>query len=271
MDIEVPKLAVNKRFGDYEKGGILYCGSCHTPKQCWVTILGKVQLVPCMCKCEEAAEKKRRAEQEEKRRIALIEARRQMAFGDSPMMFWNFEKNEDGETKTIHYARKYVEHFGKMQEDGQGIMFFGTTGTGKTFLACCIINALIDNGYRAIATNAADISNKLLGSFEKEEIMEDLTGCDVLLLDDFGMERSTDYMMETLYNVIDGRYRKMKPTIITTNLTAKQIQEPDGIGFGRLISRIRERCICIPVTGKDRRIVNAQKKLADCMKLLDED
>ena len=73
------------------------------------------------------------------------------------------------------------------------------------------------------------------------------------MIDDFAVERNTEYVNEIVYNVIDSRYRSGKPLIITTNLSADDFKHPDNINKQRIYSRINEMCVPIPVTGKDRR------------------
>ena len=254
---------------DYEQGGILYCGKCHTPKQCSVRLFGVWQIVPCLCSCAKAQADGRRAQEAETQRVALIAARRQAAFHGSPMMGWTFAKSDNKDKQLMSRMQAYVQHFREFEESGRGLMLYGSVGTGKTFAACCVVNALIDAGYTAKATNAAEIANGLLGTWNKEDYMAELLECDILLLDDLGIERTTEYMAETLYNVVDGRYRAGRPLIVTTNLTSAQLREPEGIGQQRIFSRIKERCIPLPVEGEDRRIALARSQFAADMQLLD--
>ena len=191
MDIKLPEIELKAESSDYIENDLLICGKCHTPKQWRGKILGQECLMPCLCKCAEEKEMKHRVEEQEQRHAALIAARREIAFNGSPMMRWTFDCSDGRDTKLMHRAKKYVELFDQFFRDGKGLMLYGNTGTGKTFTACCIVNALIDVGRTARATNAAEIANELLGTWNKVEYMDSLMNCDILLLDDLGIERQT--------------------------------------------------------------------------------
>ena len=105
-----------------------------------------------------------------------------------------------------------------------------------------------------MVTNVTRITNRLQSTFDgKQEYLDSLNKFTLLVIDDFGMERNTEYMNEIVYNVIDSRYRSGKPLIVTTNLTMQEINNPDNIDKQRIYSRINEMCVPIRVEGKDRR------------------
>jgi DNA replication protein DnaC len=80
-----------------------------------------------------------------------------------------------------------------------------------------------------------------------------LNDFDLLIIDDLGAERKSEYMQETVFNIIDSRYRSGLPFIITTNLTADEIKKPQEVSFQRIYDRILERCFPVEVTGQSRR------------------
>ena len=121
----------------------------------------------------------------------------------------------------------------------------GGVGTGKSYLAGCIANALMEKEIPVRMTNFALILNDLAASFEgRNEYISRLCRYPLLILDDFGMERGTEYGLEQVFNVIDSRYRSGKPLIVTTNLTLDAAQ-PGGTppipDYDRLLS------MCVPV------------------------
>ena len=83
----------------------------------------------------------------------------------------------------------------------------------------------------------------------------------LLILDDFGMERGTDYGLEQVYNVIDSRYRSGKPLIVTTNLSLDELQHPQDTPHARIYDRLLEMCAPILFTGTNFRRQTAQSKL----------
>ena len=145
-------------------------------------------------------------------------------------------------------------------------MFFGPVGTGKTYYATCIANALIDNGFRVYVTNFPRLCNKLFHLQDKQDAIDDLNTYDLLVIDDLASERKTEYMDELVWNVIDTRYRAKLPIIITTNLTSEELKNTE-ISQARIFSRLYEMCTFIPVDGKDRR-ANTMKQSYNEMKTL---
>ena len=142
-----------------------------------------------------------------------------------------------------------------MQADNMGLLFWGTPGTGKTYAAACIANDLCDRGVNVRMTTLGTVLNKLPGLPPQEKLryLQDLTGCDLLILDDFGMERDTSYSNEQIFSLIDGRYLSGKPMIVTTNLNFRQFREETDMAARRLYDRLLERCVPIVFDGKSQR------------------
>lgn len=240
--------------GDYELDGLLYCGKCNTPKQCVIEMLGKVKKPFCLCKCETERRDREREEFNRRQREIRIANLRKMGFAQSEMANWTFAKDDGKNIKITNAAMKYVEHFSEMREKGKGLLLYGEVGTGKTFYASCIANALIDRGYSCLVTDFARLENTISGMYAgKQEYIDGLNQFSLLVIDDLATERKTDYMNEIVHNIINSRYRAGLPLIITTNLTADEITKPTDVHRQRIFSRIMERCIPVEVKGKDRR------------------
>ena len=77
----------------------------------------------------------------------------------------------------------------------------------------------------------------------RQELMDDLTGCDLLILDDFGMERQTEYAREQVFNLIDGRYLSGRPMVVTTNLSLQELKNPKTMAEKRIHDRILQMCV----------------------------
>ena len=241
--------------GDYYgEDGLLVCGKCHTPKQTRIFILDKERTPYCLCKCET---ERRDREEAERKRLAFMETVkkiRRSAFPESNMQDWTFANDDKANEKISTVARNYVDNFDKMLKDGKGLLLFGTVGTGKTYAAACIANALIDKGYPVLMTNFARIANTVQGLFEgRQAYYDSLNRFPLLVLDDLSAERKTEYMQEIVYNVIDARYRAGLPLIVTTNLTADELKHPADVTNQRTFSRLLEMTIPIEVKGTDRR------------------
>ena len=83
----------------------------------------------------------------------------------------------------------------------------------------------------------------------------------LLVIDDFGMERGTEYALEQIYNIIDSRYRSRKPLIVTTNLTLTELKNPQDTAHARIYDRLLELCTPIACTGPSMRKDIGQAKL----------
>lgn len=235
---------------DYKKDGLLYCGTCNEPKEKKFTLLGKEFTVNRMCECEKKEYKQKEKQKKQYEIESKIEDNRNTAFANSKFKNCTFE-NEDGKDERItNAAKKYVEKFEKLNK---GLLLFGDVGTGKTFIACCIANALIDKGYRVLVTNFATLVNKISGLQNKQAYFDNLNKYHLLVIDDLASERNTEYMNEIVTNVIDSRYNIDKPLIITTNLTAEELKNAQEITKKRVYSRLLEMCYPLEVKGKDRR------------------
>lgn len=96
-----------------------------------------------------------------------------------------------------------------------------------------------------------------------------MNSASLVILDDLGAERNTDYALEIVYNVIDSRYRSRKPMIITTNLTLSEMQNPPDIRYSRIYDRIFEVCYPVEFTGKSLRMKEAASRFDDMKSLLE--
>ena len=118
-------------------------------------------------------------------------------------------------------------------------------------------------------TNFALILGDLVASFEgRNEYISRLCRYPLLILDDFGMERSTEYGLEQVFNVIDSRYRSGKPLTVTTNLTLKELQHPQDTAHARIYDRLLEMCAPVRFSGENFRRETAQAKLERMKKLM---
>ena len=240
--------------GDYiGEDGLLYCHKCNTRKQTEVSILGMIRRPMCMCKCEAA---KLAAEEEERQRRKFeerVKELRRTGFPEADMRDWTFANDDLTNEKITKAAQRYVDNFSEFRQTGKGLLLYGNTGTGKTYAACEIANALIDKGYPVLVTNFSRVLNTLQDTFAKQDYIDGLNNFQLLVLDDLGIERETAFAKEQVYNIIDSRYRSGLPMIITTNLSMEKIKNPEDIEKRRIYDRILERCFPIEVDGANRR------------------
>ena len=109
-------------------------------------------------------------------------------------------------------------------------------------------------------TNFASILNDLFSEAHKNEYIDRLNKHNLLIIDDLGMERNTEYALEQVYNIIDSRYRTKKPLIVTTNLSITEIKGANDTAHKRIYDRILEMCIPIKFNGESIRRTIAQNK-----------
>ena len=133
--------------------GLKYCGKCHTPKEAYFPEQYRkngLDKHPVACKCAAEERARREAEQRELERLNRIAMLRSEAFRDIPAAGWRFE-NAEVMTPQLVKARRYSENWDAFRQDGTGLLLFGNVGTGKSYAAGCIANALIEkNGFRPV-------------------------------------------------------------------------------------------------------------------------
>lgn len=165
----------------------------------------------------------------------------------------------------MDHAVEIIYQYGKRNEPDapeiQGLYLYGSTGTGKTHIACTIVNELI-RLYQVEAHYAKisrDILNRIRESFNTSSesygmggrIEKELASFEALVIDDFGVHRESPWVNSTLYDLIDSRYEKNLLTILTSNEPMDSWKELFG---GRVYSRLKQVCIEIHLDGEDYRL-----------------
>ena len=185
------------------------------------------------------------------------ELNRNDCFNDLAYRNMTFDRDDRPEHLLSKAARAYAENFQPALEQ-HGIMFTGNVGTGKTFYACCIANALIERGIAVWVTTVQPLLRKA-GDFNRaDEIFRKIQTVDLLILDDFGAMQHSSRNLDLLFEVIDARARSGLPLIITTNLSPAEFSS-DSLELQRIFSRVKGMCCSVhgsPVvmTGEDQRI-----------------
>ena len=245
--------------------GLLYCGKCHMPKEAYFSQeLAQrfgMKTHPKECDCQRKVREQAEVLREQSRHTEAVRSLKEQCFSERAMQEWNFQRDHE-DSKNTETARFYVKHWEKMKRDNIGLLFWGAVGTGKSFLAGCIANALLEQEIPVRMTNFEEVLNDLSSNFsEKNEYIKSLCRFPLLILDDFGMERGTEYGLEQIYAVIDGRYRSGKPLIVTTNLTLNELNNPRDTAHARIYDRLKEMCVPVNFSGESRRRVTVQEKL----------
>lgn len=256
--------------GDYLKNGLLYCGKCNTAKQCAVQLFGQNKIVYCLCKCEKEKRDRELAEYLRQEEMRHIENLRISGLQDRNI--YNFTFANANQDTYIEKAKKYCENWEEIYKNNNGLLLWGDVGTGKTFMAGCIANELINNKVPVMMTSLTKIINNLQGFVisDKNEYLNSLNKFKLLILDDLGAERQSDFALEQVFNVIDNRYKNQQPVIITTNLTLSELKKPSDIKYKRIYDRILEMCVPLKFEGESKRKEKSKEKFNILKQLLEE-
>lgn len=255
--VEKSKQMIMSRPTHLEDDGFLHCDECGEAMQMfigWKDSRGKENrwLVGKTCRCIEERKARESEELRRQNRMARVSHNAYTCFEDKQMQSWTFDGAD--QTPAIEVGKRYCSRFDNCKEDGFGILFTGEVGTGKTFAAACIANRLLMQGYTVKMTTFPHILGKIQEDFSKRnDIIAELLKLDLLIIDDFTVERNTDFANEQIFSVIDGRHKAKKPTIYTANISYADFMRPNETMKKRIYSRIGERCKFYEVKGSDRR------------------
>jgi DNA replication protein DnaC len=153
-------------------------------------------------------------------------------------------------------VRRFTDSIDERLDAGRGLWFMGPVGTGKTTLAMLVSKAAISAGRSVAIYSLPRLLNEIREThrFERSHValLDRLAGVDLLHVDDVGAERTTDWVLEELYSIVNARYQDQRSIVITTNILdptdlREQITE-------RTVSRLTEMCDEIPVQGHDHRM-----------------
>ena len=269
--------------GDYVgPDGLLVCGKCGEAKQRFMDFANPTPEDPehtsklrvaTMCHCEREIEGKKHEAQvaEDMERIRKLKKASLMDEKFSAATFEHFKPTKYN-GRNLKLCRRYAEKFDLMLEKNQGLLFWGDVGTGKSYAAACIANYLLDRKIPVIMTSFVKLLEVIQASREEEPaILSRLGYARLVIFDDLGAERGTDYALEKVYNIIDSRYRKGLPMVLTTNLSLDEMKREVDVRYSRIYDRIFENCYPMQFTGPSWRKVEASRRFKDMEKLLEED
>jgi DNA replication protein DnaC len=156
----------------------------------------------------------------------------------------------------VRLVRHYVHQIEGNLAAGRGLWFEGDVGTGKTTLAMLVSKAALDAGRSVAIYSLPRLLAEIRATFESDgeasyvDLLDRLAEVDLLHLDDVGAEKTSDWVMEQLYAIVNARYEEERAIVVTTNLRrealVEQIRE-------RTVSRLEEMCTLVPLYGGDAR------------------
>ena len=270
--------------GDYEdENGILICGKCGEPRQRFMLFDDptdddpehKSELkVVTMCRCEREEEEREKRKEEAAKDMEKIQRLRNASLLDEKLRGATFDafKVTKYNERNLKLCRRYAMKFDQMVEKDQGLIFWGSVGSGKSFAAACIANYLLDRKVPVVMTSFVKLLEVFQsGRDEETSILNRLGYAKLVIFDDLGAERGTDYALEKVYNIVDSRYRKSLPMILTTNLTIEDMKSEVDMRYRRIYDRVFETCYPMQFTGPSWRMKEASRRYKDMEELLGVD
>ena len=273
----IEKMAGSNSFNKQAK----YCEYCNAKlEQISFVWNGVVKYTPGYkpCECEQAKAAREKENEMKRIEIAREEQRKQEEkrkekiknlFGNSGMSKRALQCTFNGYQPTIQNVEalktcnEYVKDFDLIsRSERNGLFICGECGVGKSHLAFATANALIERGNSVIAMTMIDLLLKIKSSFNacnekmtEEQILKIYTDCALLVIDDLGKEKPTEWALQMIYSVIDRRYNALKPIIVTTNFTASELIKRFGdssVG-NAIVDRLFEICQYVPIEGESFR------------------
>lgn len=216
-------------------------------------------------------EKKLVIMQEFSKKVERIIKNSKMSKRNLSYKFDNFEPNNSNR-KIFNNLKNYSEKLVNGIEK-KGLILVGNNGVGKTHLACSIANKLIENGTPVIYGTLINLLAELRNSYDTDnnisemEIIKLYENVDLLIIDDLGKEKPSEWALEKLFTIINSRYENDLPVIITTNYNQNSIIERLSINgeidtAKSIISRLYEMCYLVKIDDIDHRI--KKKKVSNC-------
>lgn len=209
-----------------------HCGDLVPPME--VEVLGRTRWVQPVCKCEADIRKEEIVKYQNVQRER--EVRELFSISDlgerfQTSSFENF-KMRTGAENAEKISRYYADNF---DEFGlESILLWGVSGNGKSHLAAAVHNKLHAKGKVVVYISMPDLLKKIKSTFgqgkteSEEQILKALNICDLLIIDDIGAEKTSEWVEEIIFLIIDNRYRRNKPIMATSNLEPKELSGKIG-------------------------------------------
>ena len=238
---------------EYQKHGVYYCSKCNTPRQCFLEKDFSVR-IPCECQKLEFKMAEELAKQEQQNHeIKVLKNNSLLSERYKNSTFESLDINRSQSfLKAVETCKAYCDKWQEYNKKGLGLFIYGNVGTGKTELSACICNELTSKLVPVLITNFFEILKRIrsVGYENEGEIIDSLTDVNLLILDDLGTENllrvdgRESALQEKIYDILNWRYNKKKPTIFTSNCSLKELEEKRGLKHS-ILDRISAMSVAI--------------------------
>ena len=255
--------------GDYfDENGNLICGKCHTPRSERKEFFGEIMDLSIPCKCRQEAELLER----HKEKVRNLHKRSGIPIKFEKASFDTLMPDPEN-SRSVKIVKRYAETFPERFKKNEGLLIYGSVGSGKTHIAVCAANEIIEKEYSVLFVSMPEyLQGKKSFELQEEELLDRVKHVSLLIIDDLGAERNTGFAQEFVYAVINARVNSGKPMIVTTNLEFEEMIDSSDIQYRRIYNRVFESCsFPVSFTGKSKRLLIAEQKYDSIERIFEED
>lgn len=236
------------------------CPICHGDEWILETVDGMEVARPC--KCQESARMKRRISFAE-----IPEAFREMRLNTFSLSVYTSREGKEKARIACKIIKEWLDRLEEMMSCGKGLYIFsGTKGSGKTRMAASIANELIDRGISVKFATSLRILAEIRRTYDnnsehtESQLMDALVTAPVLIIDDFGTEKITDWVRDKFYDIINQRYVNKRVTLFTSNESLSTLKYDD-----RITNRIKEMCYRVDFPEESVRDFIAERQMSEML------
>ena len=169
----------------------------------------------------------------------------------SQVEFIDFEAENKQKRQILNACQTYAKNFSENQKKGFGLMLLGNVGCGKTMLGYCIAKEIARQHFViARIIKIYDLLGKIKKTYHKgsdcteDEVLDDYSKTDLLIIDEIGVQKFSDFEVEAIFKIINARYERMLPTIIISNMRPEELADKvSERTFDRLVERTKDTLI----------------------------
>lgn len=201
----------------------------------------------CLAERDEASrikeERRKKEEDGIKWTARLKESGMPERFANKSLSTYFVDQKNSNQVRIYEFCRDYAANFSEIKKTGRSFLMLGKVGTGKTHLSVGIALEIMKNGHNAVFTSASKMLRAIKDTYRNDseysesDIIKKYTSCGLLIVDEVGVQRGSEYEKDMLFDVINERYESIKPTIILSNLAIDEVKLFLG---ERVFDRLRE-------------------------------